>query len=77
MQDLFGFGDDTSSTDLITSFNYIDKNYQEIANERDFGFESFWSAVGGFIGIFVGASLSQVPALITNGWIFLKKLRKM
>ena len=76
-QEVFGFGGDTSSTDLITTFNYIDKNYQEIINERDFGFESFWSAVGGFIGIFVGASLSQVPTLITNGWIFLKKLRKM
>ena len=42
----------------------MERNYEEIINERDFGFESLWSTVGGFVGIFVGTSLSQVPSFI-------------
>ena len=61
---------------IITTIRYMDKFYEEIINERDFGFESFWSAVGGFIGIFVGASLSQVPILMAAAWNFLQGLKK-
>ena len=61
---------------ITTVFEYSDKNYQEIVNERDFGFESFWSAVGGFVGIFVGASLSQIPIMMSGAWNFLNGLRK-
>ena len=42
----------------------MDKTYQEIVNERDFGFESFWSSVGGFVGIFLGYSLLEFPDLL-------------
>ena len=49
---------------LDLTFRFIDRNYEEIINERDFGFESLWSTVGGFVGIFVGTSLSQVPSFI-------------
>ena len=65
-----------SASSITTTFEYTDKNYQEIINERDFGFESFWSAVGGFVGIFVGASLSQIPIMMTDAWNFLGGLRK-
>ena len=56
---------------LKTRFLYVDKNYQEIVNERDFGLESLWSTVGGFLGIFIGASLSQIPIFIARActWI--------
>ena len=40
--------------------------YQMIDNLQEFGFESFWSAVGGFIGIFLGYSLLQLPELFNN-----------
>ena len=56
---------------LKTRFVYIDKNYQEIVNKREFGLESLWSTVGGFLGIFIGASLSQIPIFIARActWI--------
>ena len=57
---------------LVISFKYIDKNYQEIINVRDFGLESLWSTAGGFIGIFVGTSLSQIPELVAMAWTWLK-----
>ena len=50
---------------LNLSFKYQDKTYEEIINEREFGFESLWSTIGGFVGIFVGTSLSQVPNFVT------------
>ena len=37
------------------------------------GFESFWSGVGGFVGIFLGFSLMQIPDLVSvkgiNGYL--------
>ena len=57
---------------LSLTFKYMDKNYQEIVNVREFEVESLWSGFGGFMGIFVGVSLSQVPSFIT---ITLKWLR--
>ena len=48
-------------------FSYTDVfKYQEILHVQEFSFESFWSAVGGFIGIFLGYSLLQLPDLL-NG----------
>ena len=40
--------------------------YQEIENVKDFGVESCWSGIGGFVGIFLGYSLLQIPELIAN-----------
>lgn len=53
---------------LFTIFKYTDRNYQEIVNVREFGLESLWSSVGGFVGIFVGTSLSHLPSLIATNW---------
>ena len=57
---------------LFPTFKYTDKNYQEIVNVREFGLESLWSSVGGFVGIFVGTSLSHLPSLISMHWTWLQ-----
>ena len=48
---------------VFVELYYMKNLYQEITNFRDFGFESFWSSVGGFVGIFVGYSLLQLPEI--------------
>ena len=57
---------------LFMKFKYTDKNYQEIVNVREFGLESLWSSVGGFVGIFVGTSLSHLPSLIAMHWTWMQ-----
>ena len=47
--------------------------YQEIENVKDFGVESCWSGIGGFVGIFLGYSLLQIPELIANYFEVLRK----
>ena len=47
--------------------------FQQIDNVQDFGVESCWSAIGGFVGIFVGYSLMQLPELLAEYCIFLKR----
>lgn len=44
--------------------SYLDKYYEEISELRDFGFEDFISSLGGFIGIFLGYSMLQLPQLL-------------
>ena len=43
---------------------YLDKYYGEIKEIQDFGFEDFISSLGGFIGIFLGYSMFQIPQLL-------------
>ena len=43
---------------------YPETFYQEIKNVRDFTFETFWSTAGGYLGIFLGYSLLQIPELL-------------
>ena len=45
---------------------YRDRQYEEIRFSRGFGFESYWSGIGGFVGIFIGISIMQFPALLGN-----------
>ena len=54
----------TPGSDTMIQLVYATRNYQEIENLPEFGFESFWSSVGGFIGIFMGYSLLQIPELL-------------
>ena len=42
---------------------YEDNIYEEIQNAKSFDLESFVSGVGGFIGIFLGYSILQLPEL--------------
>ena len=58
---------------LVLRFSYLNEDYQEIVNVKDFGFENFWSNIGGFIGIFLGYSLLQIPDLLAKAISFLKK----
>ena len=48
----------------IIKIAYTESVYQQIENVQDFSFESFWSSVGGFVGIFLGYSLLQFPKLL-------------
>ena len=49
-----------SGTELKLRFYYRDVRYLEIRNLRDFTFNSFWSSIGGFVGMFLGFSMFQV-----------------
>ena len=44
--------------------------FKEIVNRRAFNFETFWSSVGGFVGIFLGYSLLQLPDIIWGSMEF-------
>ena len=61
---------------VLAEFYYMDKNYEMIVNEREFSLESLWSAIGGFVGIFVGTSLSQAPSLIASSWNWMRNRMK-
>ena len=43
--------------DVLIKILYHMNKYQEIRNEKDFGFDSLWANIGGFLGIFIGYSL--------------------
>ena len=51
---------DCTSLEIV----YLDKYYAEIKEIQDFGFEDFISSLGGFIGIFLGYSMFQIPQLL-------------
>lgn len=53
--------------------DYLTDEYQEIENYQSFGFESLWSGVGGFCGIFLGVSLMQVPQVLSGILSFVKR----
>ena len=43
---------------------YLDKYHEEILQVKAFGFQDFVSGLGGFIGIFLGYSMMQIPQLL-------------
>ena len=45
---------------------YIDDFYQEIKDFQEVSFETFFSSVGGFVGIFIGYSFLQIPDVLTG-----------
>ena len=60
--------------EIDIQLSYNERNYLEIENHRDFGMETFWTSVGGFIGLFLGYSLLQLPELFANiSGCFIKK----
>ena len=61
-------------TKMTTSIVYSTSQYQEIINVRDFDFDSMFSAMGGFVGIFLGHSLLQLSDVIDLST--LKKIRR-
>ena len=44
--------------------SYVEKYYEKITQEEDFGFQDFWANLGGFIGIFLGYSMMQIPDIL-------------
>lgn len=48
----------------MVAFVFKDKSYEEIQYVKDFNIESFWSGIGGFVGIFLGYSMMQFPELL-------------
>ena len=57
---------------------YATDTFQEIRNVKDFGFETLWSSAGGFVGIFLGYSLLQIPELFEIDWKkYWKKMKQV
>merc|ERR1712062_446999 len=52
------------SEHITIKLSYMEYIYQETENVQDFTFESFFSSLGGFIGIFLGYSMMQIPELL-------------
>ena len=52
---------ENTSEEVVIKFTYQEKYYQELEYLPDFDLETFISNVGGFVGIFLGYSLMQVP----------------
>ena len=50
--------------EFVMSIHYPDEYYQEITEVKDFSFQDFVSNLGGFIGIFLGYSMMQIPELL-------------
>ena len=48
----------------LIEISYLEKYYEEIKQVEDFGGQDFVSNVGGFIGIFVGYSMMQIPEVL-------------
>ena len=60
---------------VLMELLYMETQYKETTNIREFGFESFWSSVGGFVGIFLGYSIMQIPQLLEDLWGWIIKRR--
>ena len=65
--EFLGYGDGIRPG-LTLTLTYSADQFQEIQNERNFGFEALFSGTGGFVGIFLGYSLLQVPDLLDLNW---------
>ena len=50
--------------DISVKFVYAEKVYEEIQYIEAIGFNSWLSNVGGFVGIFLGYSMMQVPEFL-------------
>ena len=55
-------------TYLDMAFVVGSEMFQEIDNLRAFGLESCWSGIGGFVGMFVGYSILQLPEFLACIW---------
>ena len=60
----FERGQSGRKEDPQITFLYEEIDYEELENTKNFDFASFVSGVGGFIGIFLGYSILQIPDLI-------------
>ena len=56
--------EENSMQDPCVRISYSKSYCPNILNERNYGLQSFISGVAGFIGIFLGCSLLQIPELL-------------
>ena len=58
----------SSKTAHYLDFNMrqVNNRYQMITNNREFSLENCLSGIGGFIGMFVGLSLRQIPGVLCS-----------
>ena len=61
---------------LDIAINHFSEQYQAIINTKVFTVESCWAGIGGFVGIFVGVSLMQVPDIIMETINLMMKLKE-
>ena len=62
--------------DVSMAFFYNDKTFEEIKYTKSMEFVGWLSNVGGFIGIFLGYSMMQIPELLSMVMKFLSNQRK-
>ena len=69
---------DTANTNLefAIKFFYTQQHYEQIQYSKSFGGESFISNVGGFIGIFLGYSMMQLPELLAEYFLSYRRFRR-
>ena len=67
---------DPMPEDIAIKFVYSEKIYEEIQYKKAIGFESWLSNVGGFVGIFLGYSIMQVPEFLALFAAILKTGRR-
>ena len=60
---------DFNDNNMLIGFSYFIEEYRLTYNRRAFSFESLWSAIGGFVGMFLGFGLLQV-----YHWVMTKNL---
>ena len=66
----------TKDTDYFTirvRYQDLGSRYFETINTKDFGFETWWSTVGGIVGIFLGYSIIELFEMISNGLAWINK----
>ena len=63
---------------LMIKFNYLNEMFLEIANGERFSAQGFLCRIGGFLGMFLGFSLLQIPDLLSSILVvILNKMKKM
>ena len=54
------------------TFNFQGKTYMEIKQRRDYDFQSLIGNAGGYLGLFLGVCLLQLPQLLLDGYNYVK-----
>lgn len=76
----FGYREYDLPKDRTPSFNitlyYGDSKYREIRQVRAFGLHALFGNIGGYVGIFIGYALFQLPDLVMKIMNFLRRKEK-
>ena len=59
---------------ILFQFIYMNENYEEYVNFRDFDIEGLGAGVGGYVGIFLGYSFLQIPSTLNSLFMWMKRL---